>query len=343
MSDIFLSYAKEDRARAEVLAAALESLGWSVFWDRTVPAGLSWRDFIGKKLEEARSVVVAWSEASVKSQWVLEEAEEAKRRGILIPVLIQPIEPPFGFGALQAADLSSWDGIANAPALLKMVEDMTRVLGTPPGSLEKKTRQHAREAPAPGDVRSHHGAPSDPALVSGREGPVDQTDSVERGEAAEVEREGGRSMKTEKRGSSALWIASAAGVLVVALLWFVEVAPLKKRTAALGRTTEAGIAALEERIAELEGRLQSGKVVFSTFTTDPRDCGKLNDPCEILFSPEFASVPHCVVTAWNPDGEPYAENPVIERIEPDRMRIWRGVDNQGTTIVVSWICVENPS
>lgn len=39
MSDVFLSYAAEDRERVERLAWALAELGWSVWWDRDIPAG----------------------------------------------------------------------------------------------------------------------------------------------------------------------------------------------------------------------------------------------------------------------------------------------------------------
>ena len=39
MGDIFISYAREDRNRIKPLAEALEKQGWSVFWDRTIPAG----------------------------------------------------------------------------------------------------------------------------------------------------------------------------------------------------------------------------------------------------------------------------------------------------------------
>ncbi len=42
MSDIFISYASEDRNRIEPLAKALAAQGWSVWWDREVPFG---RDF----------------------------------------------------------------------------------------------------------------------------------------------------------------------------------------------------------------------------------------------------------------------------------------------------------
>jgi len=39
MSDIFVSYAKEDRDRVEPLARALTTHGWDVFWDRAIPTG----------------------------------------------------------------------------------------------------------------------------------------------------------------------------------------------------------------------------------------------------------------------------------------------------------------
>ena len=36
MADIFIGYAREDRAVAAVLAKALEGCGWSVWWDRVI-------------------------------------------------------------------------------------------------------------------------------------------------------------------------------------------------------------------------------------------------------------------------------------------------------------------
>ena len=76
MSDIFLSYSKTDWDKARRLVEALQELGWSVFWDRKTPAGISWRAHIEKELDQARCVLVAWSSTSVKSEWVVEEAED---------------------------------------------------------------------------------------------------------------------------------------------------------------------------------------------------------------------------------------------------------------------------
>jgi hypothetical protein len=98
LSDIFISYAREDRGRAKQLAEALKAQGWSVFWDRTIPPGKTWREVIAKALHEARCVVVAWSEASIASGWVHEEAEEGHERKILVPIFFEEVKPPMGFG-----------------------------------------------------------------------------------------------------------------------------------------------------------------------------------------------------------------------------------------------------
>ena len=110
MADIFISYANEDRATARDLAAALENSGWSVFWDRTIPAGQTWHSVISVAIEEARCILVLWSAASIGSAWVVEEADDGRGRGILIPVLIEAVRPPMGFRQIQAANLTVWDG-----------------------------------------------------------------------------------------------------------------------------------------------------------------------------------------------------------------------------------------
>ena len=68
MADIFLSYAREDLAKAKLLAAALEKQGWSVFWDRTsLLAGQDFDQVIEQAIEQARCMIVAWSAASKTS------------------------------------------------------------------------------------------------------------------------------------------------------------------------------------------------------------------------------------------------------------------------------------
>ena len=88
MSDIFISYASEDRPRVRTLADALSAHGWSVWWDRQIPAGRTFDQVIAEALASARCVVVLWSRQSIQPHWVREEAEEGRKRGILIPVLL---------------------------------------------------------------------------------------------------------------------------------------------------------------------------------------------------------------------------------------------------------------
>ena len=74
MADIFISYAKEDKDEVRPLAKALEKLGWSVFWDVTIPVGKTWRQVIEDELRAAGCVLVVWSNRSIAKEWVLEEA-----------------------------------------------------------------------------------------------------------------------------------------------------------------------------------------------------------------------------------------------------------------------------
>ena len=58
MTDIFISYAREDRERTRTVASALQARGWSVWWDRDVKAGQAFDQAIEHELETAKSVVV---------------------------------------------------------------------------------------------------------------------------------------------------------------------------------------------------------------------------------------------------------------------------------------------
>jgi len=110
MADVFLSYAKEDRAQAKLVYKLLNACGWSVFWDEHIKTGADWRRTLDAELAQARVVVVLWSRSSVLSDWVKEEAELARQRDMLLAALIDRIAPPLGFGNLQAIDLIRWQG-----------------------------------------------------------------------------------------------------------------------------------------------------------------------------------------------------------------------------------------
>ncbi|MGE3251159.1 MAG: toll/interleukin-1 receptor domain-containing protein [Hyphomonadaceae bacterium] len=110
MADLFISYAREDRERAEQVARGMQAAGFDVFWDPDIPPGQTWADYIEEKLASCAAVIVLWSQHSTKSQWVREEARMGRERGKLIPASLDASQPPFGFGEVQAANLSDWQG-----------------------------------------------------------------------------------------------------------------------------------------------------------------------------------------------------------------------------------------
>ena len=124
MTDIFLSYKREDEARVGRLAKALEQAGLKLWWDRGLPGGESWRANIQSALAAAKCVIVAWTHESAgpAGDFVRDEAGQAKARDILVPVLLQRgVKPPLGFGELQAIDLSHWRGDARDPFFRDLV------------------------------------------------------------------------------------------------------------------------------------------------------------------------------------------------------------------------------
>ena len=117
MSEVFVSYKREDETRVGRLVRALEGTGLSVWWDRGLAAGESWRAQIQAALDAARCVIVVWTRESVgpAGDFVRDEAGQAKRRGVLVPVMLDKIDVPLGFGEIQAIDLSHWKGSPRDP------------------------------------------------------------------------------------------------------------------------------------------------------------------------------------------------------------------------------------
>jgi hypothetical protein len=104
MTDIFISYKREDHARVEALAQDLKAEGFEVWWDTDLAIGTNYSKSISQELETAKAVVVVWTKSSVSSDWVQEEATRGKQRKVLVPVRLGEVEPPIGFGMFQTAN-----------------------------------------------------------------------------------------------------------------------------------------------------------------------------------------------------------------------------------------------
>jgi len=156
MPDIFLSYAREDLASAQRIAETIEGFGWSVFWDREIPHGEDYRTYIGRQLSTARCVVVLWSEASINSSWVLDEAGEGLERQRLVPVFVERVRAPFGFRQLQTADLTQDAGADRERELGRLRDSITAKIQFQDASPQPRIISREPSAAAPvRDGRTH--------------------------------------------------------------------------------------------------------------------------------------------------------------------------------------------
>jgi hypothetical protein len=115
--DIFVSYASEDRGLASEVAALLEENGYSVWWDRELVAGQQFYDTISGALKDCRAAIVIWTTSSIKSRWVLGEADTAATAQKLIPVRADDLpasDIPIAFRVLHTNTLSDHKGLLSA-------------------------------------------------------------------------------------------------------------------------------------------------------------------------------------------------------------------------------------
>ncbi|HET7611822.1 MAG TPA: TIR domain-containing protein [Rhodanobacteraceae bacterium] len=109
MADVFVSYARADKARVAPLVAAIEARGWSVWWDPEISPGQEFDDQIEAEIDAAKAVLVVWTPTSVASRWVRGEAREAAERNILVPVRFGQARLPMDVRAIHTTDLDDWN------------------------------------------------------------------------------------------------------------------------------------------------------------------------------------------------------------------------------------------
>lgn len=151
MADVFVSYARNDKARVAPLVAALEALGWSVWWDPAIDPGQQFDQMIAGELERARAVLVVWTPSSVESRWVRGEAREGADRGILVPVQFGAARLPIDFRAFHTTDLDHPGDVAGSPGFQEVVRSIEALVGRP--------RRPVAAAPGPPGL--------DPGVASG--------------------------------------------------------------------------------------------------------------------------------------------------------------------------------
>ena len=125
-TDVFVSYARENREAAQRLADALAEKRLRVWWDRDLVAGSEFATVIELQLNSAAVVIGLWSNESVRSAFVRDECGHALRAGKLLPVRIEEVDLPLGFGQLHTLDLLDWDGDADEEAFQALLLEVER-------------------------------------------------------------------------------------------------------------------------------------------------------------------------------------------------------------------------
>jgi adenylate cyclase len=126
MADVFVSYARSDKPRVAPLVAAIESKGWTVWWDPEIFPGQEFDRRIAAELKIAAAVLVVWTPNSVESRWVRGEAREGAERGILVPIRFERADLPIDVRTLHTTDFDDWGDDPRSP----QAQEVMRALGT---------------------------------------------------------------------------------------------------------------------------------------------------------------------------------------------------------------------
>ncbi len=103
--DVFISYARENRALAVEVEARFQSNQLNVIRDEHIPAGNAWRNELERHLERSRCVVVLWTPEASSSPYVESEAQYAFSHSKLFSVAVDGHRPPFMYGSSNFFDL----------------------------------------------------------------------------------------------------------------------------------------------------------------------------------------------------------------------------------------------
>jgi hypothetical protein len=129
MADVFIDYKREDRAKAQALAQAIEAAGYSVWWDIALAPGMSFDRQLRDQIEQAKCHITLWSPLSVTSDWVRAEARLAIQLGTFLPVFIKKTALPPPFNVHNTLDLSDWTGDLSHRGFRQLVEGVAAKVG----------------------------------------------------------------------------------------------------------------------------------------------------------------------------------------------------------------------
>ena len=137
--DVFLSYSRKDTQTAMLLKFAIQSLGYTVFYDQDILEGDSnWRATIAKNIDNCSGLVFFRTSNSVASKWCQREVNIADESGkIILPVAYRRDQTALPVSDDLKAALSSLQTtlISDSPSIPDLKNELQTALknsiGTP--------------------------------------------------------------------------------------------------------------------------------------------------------------------------------------------------------------------
>ena len=135
MADVFLSYARTERAIAEPIKDRLEALGLTVFFDvEGLDGGDLFPDVLDQEVKSAGAVVSCWSPHALTRPWVKAECRIGMARDVLVPVAIKPLgvmDVPVEFSGVNYVDLTALNDNPDDENWSLLVRSLANTLNRP--------------------------------------------------------------------------------------------------------------------------------------------------------------------------------------------------------------------
>jgi hypothetical protein len=130
VTDVFISYKREERARVERLAQALSDLDLNVWFDIRLTAGKTWSAEIDHHAHKSWALIACWTEAAIASKYVRHEVDIGIAGGKLVPLFLSDCDLPADLSRIHALDFRNWNGDFDHPGFTALVDRLSGLLPT---------------------------------------------------------------------------------------------------------------------------------------------------------------------------------------------------------------------
>jgi hypothetical protein len=131
MTDIFISYRRDEQKECARIAEKLQALQFNVWFDAHLASGESFTKEIEAAVKRAKVVLVLWSPSAVSSRWVRNEADMGRERNVLVAVQIKPCDMPIEFRDIHFDPLHDPNFADDDPQWLKVLDRIGKLTDRP--------------------------------------------------------------------------------------------------------------------------------------------------------------------------------------------------------------------